>query len=120
MKIQTRVINIFKYLYFIQKKNNQVEKINLTEEKEEKKQDCEFYLRLNRRTASVLTCALAFIVRYIYYHRLEKVDIWEYFDKDNFEQTYNDLRYMMLFLDKKSESIYKNYKNFKVYIDKEK
>lgn len=118
MKIQTREVNIFKYLYFIQKKNNQINEIQLTEEKEDKKKDCEFYLRLNRRTASVLICALAFVVRYIYYYRVENVDIWEYLDKSDIDRTYNDLRYLMLFLDGKSESLYKNYKNFKIYIDK--
>jgi len=88
---------------------------NSIEHSIKKKKDCDFHLRLNRRTASLLICSLAFITRYMYYYRVAQVDIWEYLDKNNFNIIYNDLRYLMLYLDGKSEKLYKNYKNFKVY-----
>lgn len=89
--------------------------VDKKEPKLKKKIDCEFHLRLNRRTSSLLICSLAFITRYMYYYRVAQVDIWEYLDKNDFNIIYNDLRYLMLYLDGKSEELYKNYKNFKVY-----
>lgn len=85
------------------------------EPKLKKKTDCDFNLRLNRRTTSLLICSLAFVTRYMYYYRVSKVDIWEFIDKNDFNTIYNDLRYLMLYLDGKSEELYKNYKNIKVY-----
>jgi len=88
---------------------------NLIEHSVKKKKDCDFHLRLNRRSASLLMCALAFITRYMYYYKVSKVDIWEYLDKKDFNIIYNDLRYIMLYLDGKSEELYSNYKRFTVY-----
>lgn len=112
------MINNSFYLNYI--RNKLKEKYNNTnvskqESKFKKKKDCHFHLRLNRRTASLLICSLAFITRYMYYYKVSKVDIWEYLDKKDFNIIYNDLRYLMLYLDGKSEELYKNYKHFKLY-----
>ena len=105
------VRNKIKERYNIFHKNNKKQKLK-------KRRDCEFMLRLNRRTSSLLICSLVFITRYMYYYRVSQVDIWEYLDKDKFNIIYNDLRYMMLYLDGKAEELYKNYKNFELYPNK--
>jgi len=112
------MVNNSFYLYYIRKKlkgNYNNTNLHKKETKLKKKTDCDFHLRLNRRTSSLLICSLAFITRYMYYYKVSKVDIWEYLDKKDFNIIYNDLRYLMLYLDGKSEKLYKNYKNFKLY-----
>lgn len=106
------------YLNYIRNKIN--ERLNIfyknnETQKNKKKRDCEFILRLNRGTSSLLICSLAFVTRYMYYYRVSKVDIWEYLNKAEFNIIYNDLRYMLLYLDGRAEELYKNYKNFKLY-----
>lgn len=98
----------------IKEKDNNVY-INKSELNSKKKKDCDFHLRLNRRSASLIICSLAFVTRYMYYYRVSKVDIWDYLDKNDFNIIYNDLIYLMLYLDGRSEELYTNYKNFTLY-----
>lgn len=113
--IRTTNINIFKLKNFIQKRNINFEQ---TAEKVEKKYTKEFTIRITPRIASLLSCAVAFTVRCMWYYRVEDTDVWFYMNRDNFDQSYNDLRYFILFLDAKAKDSFENYESFKINIDK--
>lgn len=71
-------------------------------------------LKLNRYNASVLICSLAFICRYMYYGRVENVDIKFFYDNENFEDYYFDLRMLLNLLNEKSKTTFEEYKEFKI------
>lgn len=62
---------------------------------------------------------MAYTTRSMWFYRIEETNIWEYLKKDDFEKMYNDLRYLMLYLDCKNERMYKDYNNFECYTNKE-
>lgn len=76
--------------------------------------DSHIILKLNKYNASVLICSLAFICRYMYYGRVENVDIKFFYDNDNFENYYSDLRILLNLLNEKSKATFEGYKEFKI------
>lgn len=83
-----------------------------------KVRDKEYMIKVDRRISSLIICSLAYTIRSMWFYRVEETDIWEYFKRDDFEKTYNDLRYLMLYLDCKNESMYKDYNNFECYTNR--
>lgn len=113
-------INIFKLMNMLNKqKTKSLDVGDRVEEKtNDKFDDASMNIRLNRRVASLIICSIAFTIRCMWYYRVEDISVWEYFDREDFDKSYNDLRYFLLFLDMKCEKLYKNYENFKVFVDK--
>lgn len=74
----------------------------------------DFSIKLNKKNASLIIVALAFVTRLMYYGEVEKVTLWDYFKKEEFYNTFHDLRFIMLYLDAKSEAHFENYINFEL------
>lgn len=117
---RVNTINIFKFLNMLKKQKTQYLNLTKKEDTKEKCNDLYINLQVNRRVASLIICSLAYTIRSMWFYRVEDVDVWNYLDRSDFEKTYNDMRYLMLFLDTKCENTYKDYKNFKIFVDKEK
>lgn len=49
------------------------------------------YLKLNRRNASLIINSLAFVRRYLYYHKVEETEIELFFKKENFDEDIFDI-----------------------------
>lgn len=117
---ELKEINIFKLMNMLNKqKTKLLESDDRVEEKtNDKVDDANINIRLNRRVASLIICSIAYTIRSMWYYRVEDTSVWNYFDREDFDKSYNDLRYFLLCLDMKCEKLYKNYENFKVFVDK--
>ena len=79
-----------------------------------KNKDTHIILKLNKYNASVLICSLAFMCRYMYYGRIENVDIKFFYETENFENYYSDLRILMNLLNEKSKTTFGEYIEYKI------
>ena len=71
-------------------------------------------IKLNKHNASVLICSIAFLCRYMYYGKVEHIDIKEFYDTDNFENYYSELRMLLFYLINKSKETFEEYKELKI------
>lgn len=76
--------------------------------------DTHITLRLNKYNASVLICGLAFICRYMYYGRVENVDIKFFYETENFDDYYCDFRILLNLLNEKSKTTFGEYIEYKI------
>lgn len=112
------MFNRYKYKYWLYKQKEFYQNITRRTPNKRKVKDKMYMLKMNRRISNLIIRAAAFTMRSMWYYRVEDISVWEYFDREDFDRTYNDLRYFLLFLDMKCEKVYKDYKNFKVFVDK--
>lgn len=103
------MFNEFKYKYFLLREKNKYTATSNKTKKTRKVGDKVYELKLNRRTSNLIIRAAAFAMRSMWYYRVEDISVWNYFDREDFDRTYNDLRYLVLYLNCKNESMYKNY-----------
>ncbi len=71
-------------------------------------------LRLNLHNASVLICSIGLLCRFMYYGKVEHMDIQEFYDTDNFENYYSELRMLLFYLINKSKETFEEYKELKI------
>lgn len=95
---------------FYHKRKTKIEKTKDTKKKVEES----FILNLNEYNASLLVSCLAFICRYLYYGKVEDVDIEQFLDKNYFNDYFYSLRIMMLLLNEKCKEHFENYKEYKI------
>lgn len=70
-------------------------------------------LRFNKHNATVLICSIAFLCRYMYYGKVEDVDIKEFYYNEDFENYYSELRMLLFYLINKSKETFKEYEELK-------
>ncbi len=71
-------------------------------------------LKLNMHNASVLICSIGLLCRFMYYGKVEHMDIQEFYDTDNFENYYSELRMLLFYLINKSKETFEEYKELKI------
>ena len=71
-------------------------------------------IKLNKYNTSLLICSLAFICRYMYYGRVENVDIKYFYDTEEFVDYYYQLRLLMNLLNEKSKTTFGEYKEYTI------
>ena len=79
-----------------------------------KNKDPHIVLRLNRYNTSLLICSVAFLTRYMYYGRVENVDMNFFYDTENFNDDYYQLRLLMNLLNEKSKITFGEYIEYKI------
>lgn len=114
------MFNGCKYKYWLYKQREFYQNITKRTTNKRKVNDKIYMLKLNRRISNLIIRAVAFTIRCMWYYRVEDISVWEYFDKEDFDRTYNDLRYLVLYLNYKNESIYKNYSSLTCRVVKRK
>lgn len=113
------MFNKYKYMYLLHTQKELYKNIAKRKvHKPRKVRDKVYMIKVNRRISNLIIRSVAFTIRSMWYYRVEDISVWEYFDKEDFDKSYNDLRYFLLCLDMKCEKLYKNYENFKVFVDK--
>ena len=103
-------------LYYIirnRMKNTQTNKP--TKDKFKLKNNKYFYLKLNRRNASLIINSLAFTRRFLYYKKMEEFPIEILFDKNNFEDDIFDLTLSIAKITEDCKKNFYNWKEFKIY-----
>lgn len=93
------------------KRKNVTEKVKDVEIEEQET----FTLELTKYNASLLICALAFVCRYMYYGKVEKINIEDFIKTDNFNETFYDLRLNLWVLHGKAKKHFPDYKEFTIY-----
>jgi len=76
--------------------------------------DTHIILKLNRYNTSLLICSMAFLCRYMYYGRVENVDIKFFYETENFDDYYYQLRLLMHLLNEKSKTTFGEYIEYKI------
>ncbi len=115
------MFNKYKYMYLLHTQKELYQNIAKRKvHKPRKVRDKVYILKVNRRISNLIICSVAFTIRSMWYYRVEDISVWEYFDREDFDKTYNDLRYLVLYLNCKNESIYKNYSSLTCRLDKKK
>ncbi len=71
-------------------------------------------LRLNMHNASVLICSIGLLCRFMYYGKVEHIDMQEFYDTNNFENYYSELRMLLFYLISKSKETFKEYEELKI------
>lgn len=71
-------------------------------------------LKLNKHNASVLICGIAFLCRYMYYGKVEHINIKEFYDNEDFENYYFELRLLLFYLINKSKETFAEYEELKI------
>ena len=82
--------------------------------KHTKSKDSYITIKLNKYNTSLLICSLAFICRYMYYGRVENVDIKYFYDTEEFVDYYYQLRLLMNLLNEKSKTTFGEYKEYTI------
>lgn len=105
MVLQRYVLNI------INKRKIPFEK---TKEIKDEKRDT-INLKLNKYNASLLVCSLAFICRYMYYGKVEDVQLKDFYHTENFNDYFYQLRLLMHYLNESSKKYFgEDYQEYKV------
>lgn len=71
-------------------------------------------LRLNKYNTSLLICSVAFLCRYMYYGKVENIDLKFFYNTENFDDYYYQLRLLLNLLREKSKITFDEYKEYKI------
>ena len=105
------VIEKYNILKLINKRKMPLEK---TKDTVVEKKD-EINLRLNLYNSSLLICSLAFLTRYMYYGKVEDVELQDYFGDEDYMNFYYQIRLILHYLNETSKKYFgEDYEEYKV------
>ena len=73
-----------------------------------------FDIHLNKYNATLLVCTLAYICRHLYYGKVEEIRFEDYFSDCEFSEIFYQLRLLLLLLNCKCKSSFKDYREYKI------
>ena len=101
--------------YIIKNRMRKLQNSKPIKEKIKLKNNRYVFLKLNRRNASLIINSLAFVRRYLYYHKVEEIPIELFFDNKNFQQDFFDLTISMVKINEDCKNNFYNWKEYKIY-----
>lgn len=73
------------------------------------------YLKLSRRTASLVINSLALAKRYIYYNKTEEIPVEIFFNKNDINEDIFDLTFFIQKITEDCKNNFYNWKEYKIY-----
>ncbi len=101
--------------YIIKNRMRKLQNSKPIKEKIKLKNNRYVFLKLNRRNASLIINSLAFVRRYLYYHKVEEIPIELFFDNKNFQQDFFDLTISMVKINEDCKNNFYNWKEYRIY-----